>query len=200
MKLPAILPLLCLLATPATAEEYPPFPPATPFRAEARLADGAQGEVRFDGTWARIDVKTPAGPLSAYIDLPGERAILDINMHGMRMGLEISAQDAGVPDLGKVSKGSAEAVGEDMVAGTPCTLWQMSHDEAPQPSLACVTDGGVPLRVHEGPAATDRIVFEVTRFEPGPQDADAVRPPAGLSTMKVEGLQGLQGLPLPSLR
>lgn len=200
MRLALTCAVLLLAPHAAHTQERPPFPPQTPFRAEARLQGGMPADIRYDGGWARADITTPSGKATAYIDIEGRRAIVALNMQGLTMGLEMGADDAGVPDFTDLSAGRAQRAGSDTVAGAACDLWRMEHDDAPRPSLACITADGVPLRVHQGPEATDTVVFEVTRYEPGPQDGAALRPPPGLATMKVEGLQNLQGLGLPGLR
>ncbi len=197
----AALALAAATALPAAAQDRPPFPPQTPFRAEAAMPQDVTGEVIYSGERARVAMKTPAGPVTSYVDWPGRKVVMALDMQGMRMGMEVELDSVGLPDP---EDAEAERLGSDTIAGEDCTVWRMTAKEADGPAEICVTDDGIPLRAmvtHEGKQTR---AFEVTRLERGPQEEAGLRPPAGLAVMKLDmgslgALGGLGGLPIPGM-
>lgn len=187
--------LVCLMATMAQAQERPPFPPQSPFRAVASFPNGMTGEIRYQDGKARVDAASPSGPATAYLDIAARKAVVALSMQGMNLGLEVDLNEFGVPDISAVA---AEKIGSERVAGEDCDIWRFQDPKSGRPGHVCITPDGIPLRARgdEGPESG----MEVTALERGPQNPADLVPPPGLSTMKASGLGSLPfALPIPGL-
>ncbi len=69
--------------------------------------------------------------------------------------------------------------GEDVVAGLPCTEWEI-RDSVGQPAITCVTADGVMLRARRGA----QVLAVATRVAYGPQDGALFDVPAGFERVQ----------------
>ena len=82
---------------------------------------------------------------------------------------------------------TATRTGDCSVAGENGAAW--TRDVEGQPHTACVTQDGIILRATEG----ERVVWETTSVQRGPQDAALFTIPEGVQTMDLGAIMGQAG-------
>ncbi|WP_439633549.1 hypothetical protein [Glycocaulis sp.] len=106
-----------------------------------------------------------------------------VNMQGTRMAIEMPMGDE--VSLPLADERFGDAVGNDTVAGEPCTIYRVEDEDIPGgEALGCMTDDNIVLRVDIPDRGT---AFEATHFSRASQDASLFTVPAGYQRMRMPG-------------
>ena len=122
------------------------------------------------GLWRqRLD---PPGIAYMITDYRGQTMLVVDPGRGAALLLPAPANSVKPP--GVRASGRYARLGEERVAGTPCTEWRTTDDSGAT-SLVCFTADGVMLRARHG----QRILIEAARIRYAPQEASLFEPPPG---------------------
>lgn len=191
MRLALLLSLAggCTLTAAALADPLPL--PTVDFSLKAKLQQGAVMDMAHAGSRMRVHISGPKMP-SAVV------GIVDMKRGKMLMMLPDIPKAAVEADLpaayrAAVPRGDGKPVGEDQVAGEPCTVWKIDKSQDLEtPAFACVTGDGIPLRTEVESKGKKQLVYEATSVTRGPQNPALFSLPPGTQVMKVPpGAAGL---------
>lgn len=162
----------------------------TAYRAEATTnpTDGVSTTIVMirDGRKMRMEFAGPTGPVATILDpdaqvaytlMPSQRTAMRIPLDQV---MEQSPEEQWNEDL---QGGGATRVGDCNVAGESGQAWRKT-DEAGETSEACVTGDGILLRAQQG----ERVVWETTSVQRGPQAAENFVVPEGYNVMDMGAL------------
>jgi hypothetical protein len=175
----------------ANAEPVPL--PKIDFEARAKLLNEGTLFLRHSNGKMRIEIEMPQfrEPATGFIDLTRKRMVLVLPIPGVQG----TAMEVGFGEdvmFGQVI-GDGTRLGNDTVAGEPCTIWKMASSG--QSAEVCLTQDNIALRTNVTIDGKPRTVFEVTDLKRQPQNPADLDPPADLSIIKLpKGLKGIQGL------
>lgn len=176
----------------ASAEPVPL--PKIDFEARAKLLNDGALFIRHAKGKMRIDIEMPQfkEPATGFIDLERKRMVLVLPIPGVQgTAVEVGFGDDAV--FGQVI-GEGTKLGNDTVAGEPCTIWKVSAGG--QSAETCLTEDNIALRTNATIDGKPRTVFEVTELKRQPQRPADLDPPSDLSIIKLpKGLKGLKGIP-----
>jgi predicted small lipoprotein YifL len=141
------------------------------YRLEAQIHDEAGGMQPLtlirDGRSTRIEMSQPGQGEMAIVFAEGEAFML-VNQLGQRMAMRMNPTDA--PALPEEEwedpDPSVRRVGDCSVIGERGVEWESADTGTGSPGRACITPDGVMLRASEG----DRVIWEATSIDRGPQD------------------------------
>ena len=185
----AVAAIACLCA-PATAQQ--PVMPQSEFEMRTVLTDPDSGrqfdmEVRHRGGIFRMQGEFEGQDAIALLDHEREVTTILINMHGMRMAMEMphgEGIDLPLPE----EEALIEIIGNDVVAGEPCTVYRVEDDDVPGGEAhGCLTDDSIVLRVEVPGRGT---LMEATHFARTPQDASLFTIPPGYQVMQMPSGMG----------
>lgn len=178
-------------AQSAKAEPVPL--PKIDFEARAKLLNDGTLFMRHANGKMRIELQMPQfkEPATGYIDLSRKRMVLVLPIPGIQgTAMEVGFGDDAM--FGQVI-GDGTKLGNDTVAGEPCTIWKVTS--AGQSAEACLTQDNIALRTNVTIDGKQRTVFEVTELKRQPQNPADLDPPSDLSIIKLpKGLKGIPGL------
>lgn len=180
-----------LAAQGAKAEPVPL--PKVDFEARAKLLNDGTLFIRHSNGKMRIEIAMPQfkEPAAGFIDLTRKRMVLVLPIPGVQgTAMEVGFGDDAM--FGQVI-GEGTKLGNDTVAGQPCTIWKVTSSG--QSAEACLTQDNIALRTNVVIDGKQRTVFEVTELKRQPQNPADLDPPSDLSIIKLpKGLKGIQGL------
>lgn len=155
------------------------------YRAEANIIgeDGQTMPVVMirDGAKMRMEMTIPGAGQTVMITNPetGEDFVIS-NMGGRPTAMRISDEDSPVSDpsaeFSAEWAANATRTGNCNVAGENGVEWTRAATETDEASTSCVTNDGIILRGTEG----ERVVWETTSVQRGPQDASLFTLPQGV--------------------
>jgi hypothetical protein len=158
------------------------------YRAEANIMadDGTTMPVVMirDGRKLRMEMTIPGAGQTVMITNPdtGEDFVIS-DVGGRQMAMRLSGQDTPVRDPAADWSGemaaNATRTGNCNVAGENGVEWTRAATEGDAASTSCVTSDGIILRGTDG----DRVVWETTSVQRGPQSAELFALPAGVQVM-----------------
>lgn len=184
--------LVAALAAQGARAEPVPLP-TIDFEAQAKLLNDGTLYIRHANAKMRIEMQMPQfkEPATGFIDLSRKRMVVVLPIPGVQgTAMEVSFGEDAI--FGQVT-GDGTRLGSDIVAGEPCTIWQVTSGG--QSAEACLTQDNIALRTNVTIDGKRRTVFEVTELKRQPQNPAALEPPADLSIIKLpKGLKGIPGL------
>lgn len=161
------------------------------YRAES-IIHGDNGEalpvvMYRSGTKTRMEMQNEQGAATVVADAStGEHFVL-INQGGRLVAMRANASDYDNPaqDWGGEYAETATRTGSCSVAGENGSEWTRTGDDSVARS-ACVTSDGIILQAREG----DRVTWETTSVQRGPQDAALFELPEGVQVMDLGAMAG----------
>lgn len=124
---------------------------------------------RFDVQSHRIRIDPPTTGLYFVVDERNRR--MEMVVPESRTVVQMPYDPARIQ--GGLADGNATRLGDDTIAGLPCTEWQTT-DNAHRPVTVCVTDDGVTLRARSGA----NVIVLATKVTYGPLDPSIFAIPA----------------------
>lgn len=182
-------------AVTAQSAHAEPIPlPKIDFEAQAKLLNDGTLFIRHAKGKMRIEIEMPQfkEPATGFVDLTRKRMVLVLPIPGVQgTAVEVGFGDDAV--FGQVI-GEGTRLGNDTVAGEPCTIWKVTAGG--QSAETCLTQDNIALRTNATIDGKQRTVFEVTELKRQPQSSADLDPPSDLSIIKLpKGLKGLKGIP-----
>lgn len=191
----AVAMLSAAVWTSAASAEPLPLP-RIDYQSTARTFNDGTAVVRHRQGKMRLELELPAipQPVVGIIDLNTKKMVLLVPIPGLsNMAVEIDFGDEAM--FGQVI-GEGRRVGEDRVAGEPCTLWEVSGKKEKERAVVCIAADNIPLRTQATIEGKVQTIFEVTELRREPQKASDFELPAGVRAIKLpQGLKGIPGLP-----
>lgn len=191
MRLALLLSLAGGLAL-STAVRADPLPvPSVDFSLKAKLQQGAVMDMAHAGARMRVHISGPKMPSAVVgiIDMKRGKMLV------MLPDIPKAAVEAELPPAYRaaVPRGDGKPMGEDEVAGNPCTVWKIDKSQDLEtPAYACITADGIPLRTQVETKGKKQLVYEATSVTRGPQNPALFALPPGTQVMKVPpGASGL---------
>ncbi len=178
------------LGTSAAAQQ--PVMPQSPFEMRALLTDPDSGrqfnmEVRHHSGIFRMEGEIEGQAAVVLLDHARKITTILINMQGLRMAMEMphgEGIDLPLPE----EEALIEVIGNDIVAGEPCTVYRVEDEDIPGGEAhGCLTDDSIVLRV-EVPGRG--AMLEATYFARTPQDASLFVVPPGYQVMQMPAGMG----------
>lgn len=135
------------------------------------------------GNKLRMELATPAGPSIMLTDGDTHESYMISSMGGRQTALRINHEQSEVPDPTQAWQGelsaSATRTGSCSVAGESGAEWTQNASGDGVVRTACVTNDGIILEAKEG----DRITWQTTSVQRGPQAAELFTVPAGVQVI-----------------
>lgn len=159
-------------AAKAGAEERPALVPTRDVDVTYRSQPGdtpVEQRSRFSASEQRTRLDLPTPGLFSIMDY--RNAVLSVVSVADRKVLETKRTPS--------APGAYVRGGTDVVAGLPCTEWEM-RDSVGQPAITCVTADGVMLRARRGA----QVLAVATRVAYGPQEITLFEVPAGFERVQ----------------
>lgn len=167
--------LLLLASAPASVAEQPRLLPsrdvAVVYRAPGPHGIEVEQRVRWLAAAKIMRIDPPNQGLHLIVDYPGRR--MSVVDDANRLVVEMAAPDVSDETAGAAPAASYSRIGQETVAGYPCTDWQVL-DRQGRAALVCITEDGVLLRA--GTPETVRVSAISVQY--APQDSAAFRIPA----------------------
>jgi len=172
----------------ATAAAAPPPVPTVDHAVTMRLTGMDQPvQIRHRQGVQRMEMAMDGAKVVTLHEIKAGRMTM-LQDHGdMKMAMVLDRESAaGMMPLAPIPEPDANAtkVGQDKVAGHPCTVWRMQG--AGDVTDACVTDQGVLLRVSD--PTKKQTIMEATAIAIGPQDPALFTVPPGYQRMQMPGM------------
>ena len=160
------------------------------YRAEATISnqDGSTMPVVMirDGQKQRMEFSTPEGESTLIVNGETGEAFMVTVAGGQTMAMRMSGAGEQFTDPAKEWSAdlasTATRTGACSVAGQSGAEWTRAEEGVA--NTVCVTDDGIILRAREG----ERVVWETTSVERGPQDAALFSLPPGVQVMDLGNL------------
>lgn len=200
----AVLPTLALMAataaSPARAQEHPPFLPtrdaAVVYKVAGATPDGSAPlemhmYLKASGGLMRIDA--PGQPGYAVMNRTDNHVF--VVMEDRHAYIEMSTSDTGGARLFMLD-GSMQYVrkGTETILGATCTDWQVTSPDGT--GVACITADGVMLRAQgTSSSGESRGALEAVSLNYGPQADSLFLPPAGFTKLDLQQMMQQQKAP-----
>lgn len=160
------------------------------YRAEATISneDGSTMPVVMirDGQKQRMEFNSPQGESTLIVNGETGEAFMITVAGGQTMAMRMSGAGEQFTDPAKEWSAelasTATRTGACSVAGQSGAEWTRAEEGAA--NTVCVTDDGIILRAREG----ERVVWETTSVQRGPQDAALFTLPPGVQVMDLGNL------------
>jgi len=157
---------------------------AASYRAEATLY-GSNGEtiptvMIRSGNKVRMEMAGPQGQMAMVNNAETGESFVLFTQGGRTMAMSASQSQYENPaDEWTTGFATATQTGACSIAGENGAEWTRIEDDVP--NTACVTNDGIILRAQEG----DRVTWETTNVQRGPQDAALFVLPDGVEVMNL---------------
>ncbi len=180
---------------PLSAIRAEPIPlPSVDFEARGKLLGGGEMLLRHSGGKSKIEMQLP-GPgvaVTGIVDLKRKKITFTVPIPGQtNTVVETDLSDDAA--FGQVA-GNGERIGNSVVAGEACTLWQIKSEHGN--AVACLAKDNIPLKTEATFDGKTQVVFEVTEVKRAPQNPAEFELPAGAKVIKLpKGFKGVPGVP-----
>lgn len=147
------------------------------------------------GNKVRMEMNSPQGAMIVVNNADTQENFVLMTNGGQTYAIQAdpSSYDNPIDSWNAEYAESATRTGDCSVAGENGAAW--TRDVEGEPHTACVTQDGIILRATEG----ERVVWETTSVQRGPQDAALFTMPEGVQTMDFGAMMGQAGVNLDAV-